>query len=92
MGWGRLGEFAFLSNLVELAFLVMVSFWGHLGRLVFGVFCSRQHLYFSDEARLGLCEEDVQWWKSNNYCSAFLGSSVVSLNSKEKREKRDCVM
>lgn len=32
MGWGRLGEFAFLSNLVELAFLVMVSFFGSFGQ------------------------------------------------------------
>ena len=69
---------------VSSYFLSHSVFLGHLGGLlVSGVYFSHQHLYFSGEARLGLFEKDVQWWKnsekkSNNFCSAFHGSLVVT--------------
>ena len=47
MGWGRLGEFAFLSNLVELAFLVMVSFFGSFGQAgIWGFLFSSTFVFF----------------------------------------------
>ena len=65
----------------------MVSFLGVI--CLIPILSYHQHSYFSDEARLGHCEKDVQWStnaekKSNNFCTNFIGSSFVMAKRKEE--------